>query len=184
MSNVTLCFVGPSSYPASKNLRNACANAVNNGVKHLTLLISCPGGSTVEGFALYYFLRALPVELTTYNIGSIESMGNMVFLAGDKRFASPHSRFMFHDLTWQFGNGEILDRDHIKERSQTLDSDAQRFVSILKLRSKVTDADLDALKMFKQSAIVPASRAKEVGIVDDVTDAKIPSGQPVYNIDY
>jgi hypothetical protein len=37
---LTLSFVGPMNYPATKNLRNACAAAVNNRTQKLTLLIS------------------------------------------------------------------------------------------------------------------------------------------------
>lgn len=91
---------------------------------------------------------------------------------------------MFHDLTWTFGQQETLDRDHIKERSGSLDADAECFVEILKANTSISGADLDSLKLFKQSSIVKASRAKEVGIVQDVTDAKIPVGEVVLNVDF
>lgn len=92
-TTVALSFVGPINYPATKNLRNACANAVNNQVKNLTLLISSWGGSTNEGFALYHFLNALPLDITTHNIGSIDSVANLFFWRGSKGTQPPTRAF-------------------------------------------------------------------------------------------
>ncbi|WP_155837415.1 ATP-dependent Clp protease proteolytic subunit [Herminiimonas sp. CN] len=50
-------------------------------------------GSTDQGFALYNFLRSLPIPLKTHNIGDVESIAVVVFLASTKRFTCPHSRF-------------------------------------------------------------------------------------------
>src|ERR1700735_763784 len=58
------------------------SHQVNIGVINLHLLISTPGGSVMNGMNLYNFLRALPLELTTHNIGNVDSIGNAVFLAG------------------------------------------------------------------------------------------------------
>jgi ATP-dependent Clp protease, protease subunit len=47
-------------------------------VKSLGLLVSTPGGDVDSGVLLFNTLRALPVELTTYNIGNVDSIGNVV----------------------------------------------------------------------------------------------------------
>lgn len=183
-SNIVLSFVGPIHYPATKILRNACCQAVSTGTKKLTLLISSPGGSTVEGFALYHFLRSLPVELTTHNIGSIESIANIVFIAGEHRFACTNTRFMFHDLTWTYGQQETLDRDQMKQREQSLNADAKQFLEIFKLHTSLTDEKFESIQFLKQPSIVIPDSAKEMGIIQEITDAKIMSGIPFWNVDF
>src|SRR5437763_1170116 len=97
---VSLVFVGPIQNPAVKNLRNACCGLVSNGTKEIQILFSSTGGAVDEGFALYNFLRALPVKLTMHAIGYVDSMAMTVFLAGEKRYCTPDSTFLFHDFSW------------------------------------------------------------------------------------
>lgn len=182
-SHVVFSFVGPINYPASKNLRNVFCNANNNGAKVVTLLISSSGGSTEEGFALYNLLRSLPFELITCNIGNISSIANIVFMAGDKRLACENSRFMFHDFTWGFQQ-ENLDRDHIDERAQSLNFDALQFKEICKRHTSLTDKDFKSLQLLNKPNIITPTRAKEMGIIQEIADAKIPVGIPTINIEW
>jgi ATP-dependent protease ClpP protease subunit len=76
------------------NLTN-CANAQ---VKNVYLAISTPGGQVANGLNLYNVLRGMPFELTTHNVGNIDSVGNAVFLAGAKRYANANTSFMFHGV--------------------------------------------------------------------------------------
>jgi hypothetical protein len=82
----------------TESLLAAFANLVNQGVREVHLLLSTPGGSVMHGLNMYNVLRALPIRLTTHNVGSVNSMGNVVFLAGEIRLACPHSTFMFHGV--------------------------------------------------------------------------------------
>jgi ATP-dependent protease ClpP protease subunit len=182
-SHVALSFVGPINYPATKNLRNAFCNAVNSGAKELTFLISSSGGSTEEGFALYHFLRSLPLKLTTHNIGTIASIANIVFLSGAARLSCENSRFMFHDFTWTYAQ-ETLDRDHIRERAESLNADASQFVEICKRHTSLTNADFESLQLLSKPTIIIPNRAKEMGIIQEIADAKIASGIPMFNIEF
>jgi hypothetical protein len=73
-------------------------NAVNQGVKTVYLNLSTPGGQVMNGLNLYNVLRGYPIELITHNVGNVDSIGNTVFMAGSKRYACPHSTFMFHGV--------------------------------------------------------------------------------------
>jgi ATP-dependent protease ClpP protease subunit len=70
----------------------------------------------MDGFAIYNLLQSLPYEVHTHNIGAIQSIANVVFLAGDRRTAAPESSFMLHGFTWAFGQ-ETLDEMQITERT-------------------------------------------------------------------
>jgi ATP-dependent protease ClpP protease subunit len=72
-----------------------CANAL---VKQVYLLLSTPGGNTREGLNLYNTFKGMPFELTTHNVGNVDSIGNAVFLAGSKRYATSSATFMFHGV--------------------------------------------------------------------------------------
>ena len=178
-----LTFVGPITYPATKFLRNSCCGAANSGVQKLTLLISSTGGSTFEGFALFNFLRALPLELEMHNIGSIDSIANVVFLAGTKRLACPTSRFLFHDFTWSYKQ-ETLDRDHMRERAESLNADAAQFTEVFAKHTGLSESDFNRLQLLKSPTIVKPDTAKEWGIVHEIAEVRVPVGVSVFNIEY
>jgi alpha/beta hydrolase fold/Clp protease len=41
-------------------------------------LLSTLGGQVAQGIAVYNVLRALPISVTTYNVGSVNSIGNVI----------------------------------------------------------------------------------------------------------
>jgi ATP-dependent Clp protease protease subunit len=177
-------FVGPMQYPATKNFRNILSQLAGNGTPEIYLQFSSSGGALVEGFALFNFLRSLPVRLTIHNIGSVESIANIVFLAADQRFACPDTHFLIHGFEWTFGAQQSLVHERIKEISKSLEADEERFVGILKSRTGLKQTELDDLDFFRKSAIVNAQDAKKYGIVQDVKQASIPRGSQVWNVDF
>jgi ATP-dependent protease ClpP protease subunit len=137
---------------------------------------------------LYNFLGALPLELTTHNIGSVDSIANVLFLAGKIRLAAPNTRFLFHNCTWIHGGPATLERDQMKEHTQSLDADAEQFAELFRLHTALTDKDFEALQLLlqrlKQSHFIRPTKAKEMGIIHDIQDASIAFGNPVLNIDF
>jgi len=57
----------------------AMAQCANQNVKEVCLLLSTPGGTVMNGLNIYNVLRAFPFELTTHNVGNVDSIGNAVF---------------------------------------------------------------------------------------------------------
>ena len=51
-------------------------------------VLSTPGGMVMSGVTLYNVLRAMPFRLTTLNAGNVDSIGNAVCLAGERRYAA------------------------------------------------------------------------------------------------
>jgi ATP-dependent protease ClpP protease subunit len=83
-------------------------------------MISTPGGSVMYGMNLYNVLRAFPIKLITHNVGNVDSMGNAVFLAGEERFACPHSTFMFHGVGFDFNGQFRLEEKLCKEKLEAI----------------------------------------------------------------
>jgi ATP-dependent protease ClpP protease subunit len=180
---VVLTFVGPIAGEAAMQLRRACSLVVNDKVPRLKILFQSSGGGIDEGFTTYNFLRALPLELTIHAIGAVESIANIVFLAGAKRTASPHSHFMFHSFTWGFMTQHYESRQ-IADSQELLTHARSKFVRIFEERTNVTDQYLQDLKAFEKVAIIKPSLALEKGIVHEVAEASIPANWAAYNIDF
>ena len=65
--------------------------------RQITLYINSPGGEVQSGIAVYDYIRLMSAPLTTVCIGTAASMGAILFLAGETRLMTEHSRIMIHD---------------------------------------------------------------------------------------
>lgn len=65
--------------------------------KPILLYINTNGGSVVDGYALIDAIQQSTTPVYTINQGYNYSMGFLIFIAGDKRFAMPNSTFLMHD---------------------------------------------------------------------------------------
>jgi ATP-dependent Clp protease protease subunit len=181
---VSLVFVGPIQNPAAKNLRNTCCSTVSTGTKEIQILFSSNGGDVNEGFSLYNFLRALPVKLTMHSIGFIDSMAMVVFLAGEQRFCSPDSTFLFHDFVTNFPAPSGISRQQFGEFHRAAEGFRLRSQELLKLRASFTDEDFKSLQLYDKATVHDANFAKKKGIVHEIKDAAIPEGSLLANIDF
>jgi len=75
-------FIDPINATSACTVRNLCLQALQSGATAIELHMSTEGGNMTAGFALYFFLKSLLQPLTTWNIGSVESAGVAIFLAG------------------------------------------------------------------------------------------------------
>lgn len=67
--------------------------------EQVTVYITSPGGEVEAGFAIYDVISALDVHVTTVALGSAQSMGAIILLAGDRRLVSANATVMFHNPT-------------------------------------------------------------------------------------
>src|SRR5690348_17147943 len=71
-------------------LMGACAQVVAQKLATgVYVLFSSVGGSVEHGITLYNYLQALPLKLVMHNIGSVQSVANVIFHAADERYAVP-----------------------------------------------------------------------------------------------
>lgn len=75
-------FTAPINSYTCGQLIDKCSQAIHQGADELVLKIATMGGECSYGFSLYNFLISLPVPVKTHNLGTVESMGNIIFLAG------------------------------------------------------------------------------------------------------
>ena len=177
--------VNPSTTEA---LIAAVGNAVNQGVKKMCLMLSTPGGQVMNGLNLYNVLRGLPIELTTHNVGNVDSIGNTVFMAGSKRYACPHSTFMFHGvaasvqatLAAPTGPMAILGEKELRERLGAIQADQKRIGSVIRERTRLGEPDIETL--FLEAQTKDANWALSCGVIDEIRDVQVPAGIPVISL--
>ena len=156
------------------------AQQANAGVSEVHLLLSTPGGNVMHGMNLYNVLRAMPLRLITHNVGNVDSIGNAVFLAGEKRYACPHSTFMFHGVGFDMTAGMRLEEKLLRERLDGVIADQRRIGSIIEEHSTLTDAQVSDL--FREMQTKDATYAAGCGIVHEIKDVQIPPGTPIHSL--
>lgn len=78
----------------------------------IILYINSPGGSVTDGFGLIDIIIASKTPVYTVNQGICYSMGFLIFLAGQNRYAMKNSTFLCHDgSSFAFGSmSKLKDR--------------------------------------------------------------------------
>ena len=169
-----LTFLGKIQHESVQTLLGACADLCNEGVRDVCLLLSSPGGSVDKTIAAYNVLRGMPFELTTHNIGRVESMANVLFLAGQRRYAAPSSTFLFHGVGFQVGARTRFDLESLRDRSNSVERDQRKIAAILADRTELQADEIDEL--FSQTVTKDADYAVAKGIAHEVRTLEVPSG--------
>jgi ATP-dependent protease ClpP protease subunit len=169
-------FIGPINHNTACTVRNLCLQALQSGASEIELHLSSEGGNMTAGFALYFFLKSLPIPLSTHNVGSIESIAVVIFLAGAKRYACPGTRFLVHPLNWGFGSLVAADHARVTEWRECLDFDAERYASIFDEATRGAEqADDIRTHLFGGARLFDAEQAVKAGIVHAAVQARLPA---------
>lgn len=176
---VYVTFSAPIDPITTQGLIATLTQVVNQGASEIYLAMSTPGGSVMNGMNIYNVLRSLPVKVTTHNVGNVDSIGNAIFLAGEERYANPHSTFMFH------GVGIDVERMRLEEKvlGEMLDgivADQKRIGSVITERTNLNEGQV--AELFREARTKDAQHALSVGIVGEIKDFKIPTGAPVLSL--
>lgn len=174
-----ISFASAVNPQTAQVLMGSLTNAVNQGHTKIHLLLSTPGGNTSEGITLYNFIRALPVPVFIYNMGRVDSIGNIVFQAGDRRIAATTSSFMFHGVGFDIANTR-MELVHLIEKIQALQNDQSQISAIMVDRTGLPIDEVEGL--FQQTAFVNSSEAVQRGIADEVSDINLPQGVPIQQL--
>ena len=168
-------FIGPINHSSACTVRNLCLQALQSGASEIALHMSTEGGNMTAGFALYFFLKSLPIPLTTHNVGSVESVGVVIFLAGSRRYACPRTRFLVHPLHWGFGAQVAADHARVSEWRDCLDFDAERYACIFEEATTAAGMTEDIrTHLFGNARIFDTEAALAAGIIHQAVQARLP----------
>lgn len=165
-------FTGPINSATCGNLISTCSRALQANADHLQINIATMGGECSYGFTLYNYLRSLPVRVDTHNMGTVESMGNILFLAGTHRTACPLSKFLFHPFHWTL-HGSV-DHARIAEYAMSLDHDLRLYDEIVShnTRDAVERLDIQRYLMAYPRILTP-QEALVCGLIHEIDESPI-----------
>jgi Protease subunit of ATP-dependent Clp proteases len=165
-----------------ESLLALCANIINQSKpQSIYLILATPGGQVSYGITAYNVLRSLPVKLITHNAGAVDSIGNVIFLAGEERYACANSSFMFHGVGFDTGGQQMrLERKLLRERIESLEADERKIASIITERTDMTREEVE--QSFLEQVTRDPHFARSKRIVHDIRDIQIPTGAPIYQL--
>ncbi|MEP0861684.1 MAG: ATP-dependent Clp protease proteolytic subunit [Ignavibacterium sp.] len=145
---------------------------IRDKYERLNLLISSPGGSVFHGISLYNFLKGAPIDVWTYNFGSVDSIGVVIFCAGKKRLSVPHARFLIHGVRFNLSGNVIFDEKQIEEHLKSLKIDQQNIARII---ADTTQKPINTVEedMNNRTTLNP-NEAKDYGLVHDIQSNLFP----------
>jgi ATP-dependent Clp protease, protease subunit len=164
----------------SQALMRVLSDKINAGEKEIYILFSSMGGTVNDGVTLHNYIKSLPAKIIIYNIGIVDSIANVIFLAAEERYAVPNSSFLFHGVAQNILQPTLLDEKQLKERLTQIERDQQLISQIIAKNSSLTTEQVKA--MFLQAKTLTPEEAKTVGIVHEIKEAKIPAGVQVLSL--
>jgi ATP-dependent Clp protease, protease subunit len=149
-------------------------------ISKLYITVNSSGGSVHAGVNLYNFLMSLQVEVITHNVSHVDSSANVIFVAGNKRFADAHSTFLFHGVTLDISGNARLTPTQLSEYLSQVELDEQRIKEIIRARSGINGQRLAAF--FKSGRSISAHDAKTDGIIQEIKPFREENGavRPVW----
>ena len=147
---------------------------IQHDPKELYFFIASNGGDVDSGFVLYNFLISLQskITITMHNTGTIDSIANVIFAAGEKRYAAPNASFLFHGVSMNMQGG--VSRTILKESLSRLEGMENRIAHTVSKHSKLTEAELTAL--FQQGEGKDVNFALNKEIIQEIKVPSVPHG--------
>jgi ATP-dependent protease ClpP protease subunit len=179
-SQMFLSFSSEINQTTTENFMDLIAKHFSNGVKEFNILLSTPGGSVSNGVTLYNYLRSIPANIIMHNIGVVDSIGNVIFLAADLRYAVPNSSFLFHGVGFNINQPTRFEEKQIKEKNKTIDRDQKLISDIIADRTNISTDKVR--KMFLEAETKTPIEAKELGIINEIKAVEIPEKATVMQL--
>jgi ATP-dependent Clp protease, protease subunit len=170
-------FCGQIDQASVQRIFQTLTSAIGNRFNHFHLLFQSTGGYVGDGVCLYNFFRALPMDLTVYNVGSIQSIGVIAYLGAKHRKTSPHATFMIHRT---FFSPQVATSHSLKSSLEALKLDDDRTESILRQYLRLPEAKWEALQ--SQDLFFSGEDAVKLGFADGIGEFAPPPGNLIFNI--
>lgn len=177
---VYVSFSAEINQGTTEGLISVMGNCANSKVQEVCLLLNTVGGSVMNGINLYNVLKGMPFELVTHNVGSVNSIGNTIFLAGKKRYAAPNATFMFHGVGFSFSQGQRLEEKELREKLAGVLRQQKQIGEIIAQHTNLTDKEIEGL--FREAQTKDTNFAIDKGIIDEIRDVQIPKGAPMITL--
>lgn len=132
--------------------------------KKINLRIHSPGGSILDGSAIFNALKRHKGGVDVYVDGLAASMASVIMLAGDKVHAAENALVMIHN-PWSVAIG---DSEEMRKTADLMDKMKDGIVNIYAAKTKKDPDEIE--RMMDEETWFTADEAKAFGFVDVVTE--------------
>jgi ATP-dependent Clp endopeptidase proteolytic subunit ClpP len=159
---------------------NSCIAALTEWMRtpdvgrEVEIVFNSPGGSVIDGMALFDFIQAVRrsgLTITTSTIGYAASMAGILLQAGDKRVMGSQSWLMIHEASFGAGGkiGEVEDTvDWVKRvQDRILDIFANRCQAAVNAPKRLSRRQI-AARWRRKDWWISSDEALAFGLVDEV----------------
>ena len=148
-----------------------CMNALGQWSRRdpgspITVIFNSPGGSVLDGLALFDYLRRLRSVghfVTTIALGRAASMGAVLLQAGDHRVMGENAFLLIHEVS-NHTTGKVSEMEDGVEFTRRLQ---KRLLSILSQRSTLSEQQI-ARRWTRNEWWLDAGEAVQLGLADEV----------------
>jgi ATP-dependent Clp protease protease subunit len=159
-------WYGDSDLVTYKDLDEALA-AKPKDDKEIILDINCPGGSCLEGFAIYDKLRSLEGHtIKAEIIGECSSMATIILMAASVRKSHANAHICIHKPRYEYLFIENVTEDVLMKSYTDLHDETERLKKIYLERTKMTEEQLEAL--MSEDRYITAEQALEYGVITEI----------------
>jgi len=163
-----ISFIGEINTATMGQLLAIVNMQVRSGVHRIRLVISSGGGDTSAAFAAYNYLHSLPdVEISTFNVGNVDSAAVVLYCAGKHRYSFPATRFLIHGNSLQIAGSASMDAASLQGNLELLKNLNQMVVHVVaSTANKEKQADIE--NAVRGQVILTPDDAIKWGLVNEI----------------
>ena len=132
------------------------------------------------GLSAYNFLKGVPLEITTHNFGSVDSIGVVLYCAGARRLSVPHARFLIHGVSVNIMQPVSFEEKQVEELLKGLQIDIGNLARVI--AATTGKESHDVIKLMLDRTTYYPEEAQAQGLVHEIKSEMFEPGAEVYNI--
>ncbi|MEM3504260.1 MAG: ATP-dependent Clp protease proteolytic subunit [Nitrososphaeria archaeon] len=179
-NTVAIRFFTPVNEKSIAMLMSVIDVKFKQGIRDFVLLIASVGGETNAGLAAYNYLKGLPINLTTHNMGNVESAAVTMYCAGKTRLATPNSKFMIHPVALTL-NGQF-NQEQLNIFVSQIEAD---ITNMSKIIADTAGTNIkETRKMMKETTVLSSEEALKLKLVTEIKqEFSLPEDAEIISID-
>lgn len=167
-----IIFLGSEINEDVANIINAqllYLNSITDKDEDIKMFINSPGGSCIDGLAIYDVMNFIDPDVSTYCMGMCASMGSILVSSGakDKRYILPNGSVMIHQVSSGTGRVQNADLQIAAKESQKIQNTLYNILAANTGKSfEEIERDADRDHWFT------AQEAVDYGLIDKIVTKK------------
>jgi ATP-dependent Clp protease, protease subunit len=163
---VIIKFFVPVDFGSVGQLVQIVDAQIRNGAHKITILLSSNGGDPSSAFMGYNYLRGVSAEITTFNVGNVDSAAATLYCAGHNRYALPGTRFLIHGNASVIQGNTMMDAAALEANLQILKNLNEMTATVIANTTK--QKQIDVQEMLRTQTILTPEEAKKFGLVQEI----------------